>query len=294
MLGVAYLVRPEGKGVEKASRYLGEAASAARNNRLHPTIRAVVLVNLSVANLAAGKADLSQQHLRDAHQLAGNVPVIHATILYNRAQLLLQTGNAAQKREAAKALNAFLKLASPASIWWKLGLDSYNSLCGETGLKCETEQQIRASAKQVFRPLPPVEVAGGMRVQLGDAIEDIQKRLGEVKSVPVARGTDLRRMSYTKYGIDVIGDQNVVAISLNSATSPALTLQYAGPGGQTKAVRVGMMLQQVTQVLGPMPYTTTVFSAAIPYKFYPQVGLAARVVGGRVAEWLVVMLPRRG
>lgn len=295
MLGIAYLVQPEGKDIEKASRYLGEAASAATsNNRLPPAIRAVVLINLSVADLAAGKADLSEQHLRDAYRLAGNVAVIRATILYNHAQSLLQSGNAEQKREAAKALNAFLKMASPASIWWKLGLDSYSSLCGELGLKRETEQQIRAGVKQSFRPLPPVEVSQGVRVQLGDAIEDVQKRLGASQSVPVVRGTDLKRMSYAKYGIDVIGDQNVVAISLNSATSPALVLQAAGSGGQTKTVKVGMTLQQVTQVLGPTATTATVFSPAIAYKFYPQVGLAARVVGGRVAEWLVVVLPRRG
>lgn len=294
MLGMAYLVKPEGTDVEKANLYLSEAANAASNYHIYPAIRSVLLINLSVASLAAGKPDLSKKHLSDAYRLAGNVAGIRATILYNHAQLLLQSGKPEQKREAAKALNIFLKMTSPASIWWKLGFDSYTGLCGEPGLQCETEQQIRAVAKQGFRPLPPVEVTPGMRIQLGDAIEDVEKRFGTSQNLSVMRGTELKRMNYTKYGIEVIGDQNVMAISLNSAASPALTLQSAGAGGQTRTVKVGMTMQQVTQVLGPPPYTVMVFSTTIPYKFYPQLGLAARVVGGRVAEWIVVALPRRG
>ena len=85
----------------------------------------------------------------------------------------------------------------------------------------------------------------------------------------------------------------MIAVSLNSALSPVLKLQAQGPGGQTKTLRVGMTQAQVAQVLGPTSFAATVFDAAAPYKFYPQVGLAARWVQGRVAEWLVVILPRR-
>ena len=50
---------------------------------------------------------------------------------------------------------------------------------------------------------------------------------------------------------------------------------------------------QVAQVLGTTSSAATVLNAAMPYSFYPQVGLAARFVAGRVVEWLVVLLPRR-
>src|SRR6185436_8795188 len=126
-----YLVRPEGKDVNKASRYLEEAAAAAlKDNSLGVVSRASVLVNLSVAELAAGKAELSDRHLGQANRLAGYVAVVRAAILYNYAQELLQSGKGNQKRDASDALYKYLKLASPASIWWKLGWASYSRLCG--------------------------------------------------------------------------------------------------------------------------------------------------------------------
>ena len=293
-LGIAYLVRPEGKDVSTASRYLEEAAAAAmKDNSLGAVTRAGVLVNLSVAELAAGKAELSDRHLGQAYRLAGNVAVIRAAILYNYAQELLQSDKAIQKREASDALYKYLKIGSPASIWWKLGVESYSKLCSESGIKCETEQQIRAGATQEFRPLPPVEVRRGIQVQLGDSIEDVGKRLGPAITIPIAREAKLNRYRYPRLGVDVIGSDQVMAISLNSRAAPALRLQEQGPGGQAKILRVGMTETQVTQVLGATSFAATVFSATASYRFYPQVGLAARFVAGRVAEWLVVILPRR-
>ena len=293
-LGIAYLVRPEGKDVSKASRYLEEAASAAmRDGSLPPVSRATVLVNLSVADLAAGKADPSDRHLKEAYRLAGNVAFVRAAILYNYAQELLQSGTENQKRDASDALYKYLKIASPASIWWRLGLNSYSKLCGEFGMTCETEQQIRAGATQEFRPLPPVEVRQGIQIQLGDSIEEVRKRLGSTTSIPIVREVALNRYRYPKLGIDVIGTDQVIAVSLNSPIAPALKLQTQGPGGQTRTLRVGMTQPQVAQVLGPTAFAATVFNEATDYRFYPQVGLAARFVQGRVAEWLVVILPRQ-
>ncbi|MEK6324978.1 MAG: M48 family metalloprotease [Acidobacteriota bacterium] len=293
-LGIAYLVRPEGKDVSKASRYLEEAAaSAMKDNSLGAVSRAAVLVNLSVAELAAGRADLSDRHLGQAYRLAGSVAVIRGAILYNYAQALLQSGKENQKRDASDALYKYLKTASPASLWWRLGLNSYSKLCGAFGGTCETEQQIRASATQDFRPLPPVEVRPGIQIQLGDSIEEVQKRLGSATSIPIVREAKLNRYRYPKLGIDVIGTDQVIAISLNSRVAPALKLQAQGPGGHAKTLRVGMTQPQVAQVLGPTSFAATVFNTATSYSFYPQVGLAARFVQGRVAEWLVVILPRR-
>ena len=291
-LGIAYLVRPGGKDVAKASRYLEEAA-AAKETALGGAARATVLVNLSVADLAAGKAELSDRHLREAYRLAGNIAAIRAAIQYNYAQASLQLGKADYRREAADALSKYLKIASPASIWWGLGLTSYLKLCGQTGLKCETEQQLRAGATQGFRFLPPVAAGQGVQIHLGDAIADVQKRLGAAPSIPIAKELKLNRYCYSKLGLDVIGTDEVMAISLHSAAAPPLTLQERGPGGQARTLRIGMTVAAVADVLGPTSEAATVFNAAVTYRFYPQVGLAARFVQGRVAEWLVVLLPRQ-
>jgi len=293
-LGIAYLVRPEGKDVDRAGRYLNEAAAAVVKDASFGAIaRAAVLVNLSVAELAAGKAYLSDAHLGQALRLAGNVPVVRAAVLYNYAEELLQSGKDNQKREASNALYKYLKIASPSSIWWKLGLDKYSRLCSDAGLHCDTEQQIRAGTNASFRPLPPIPIRPGVQVQLGESIAEVRKQLGPAVSIPIAKEARLNRYRYPKLGIDIIGGDEVIAISLSSSVSPPIRLQTQGPGGQASTLKVGMTEPQVAQLLGPASVEATVFSAAVPFRFYPQLGVAARFANGRLAELLVVILPRQ-
>jgi tetratricopeptide (TPR) repeat protein len=294
-LGVAYLVRPERKDVEKAIHYLEEASSSASSeSTLSPALRAVILINLGVADLAGGKADAGDKCFRDAYRLAGTIPAIQSVILFNHALSILRSSKADNKQEAATSLAYYLKTSSPASIWWKIGLDNYSRLCGEPGLQCESEQQIRAATgPSRFRPLPPVELSQGVRVQLGDSIDDVQKRLGPGVELPVAQGFTIKRYRYQKYGIDVIGSDQVIAVDLNKASAPALKLQQSGAGGKTSTLKVGMTRLEVARVLGPTSVAATVFSPTVPFRFYPQVGLAARFERGVVAEWLVVIIPRK-
>jgi hypothetical protein len=253
-----------------------------------------VLINLSVAELAAGMPEASAHHLAMASQLNQTMrdPIMGAAIIYNYAEALLQSGNTKRKPLAARWLNQYLKAASPASTWWGLGFDRYSSLCGETKMACQNEQQFRVAKKLYYRPLPAIAIKVGLQVQLGDSMDEVKKSLGESELVPIFRDSNLKRMRYPKFGVEVIGTDEVIAISLNSAASPEIKLQTIGLGEQTRILKVGMTQQQVKKVLGPGTQPSTVFDPNVLYRFYPEVGLVARYIRGRVAEFLVVVIPR--
>jgi predicted Zn-dependent protease len=290
-LGIAFLVRPEGRDLEQATKYLQQATQViSRGQSRH--LRPVVLVNLGVADLAAGRDDQSDQRFREAYIAAGNDQSIKATVLYNYALALLRRGDE-NKGDAARVLFGYLQMSNPSSIWWQLAFEKYSKLCSEQGLKCQTEQQIQAKAKPHYRPIPAVNLGGGIKVQLGDSMSEAQSRLGSARSIPVVRGTDLKRVRALGRGIDLIGADEVFAISLNSRRSPPLELQRTGTGAKRFTMRVGMPGLQVRQALGPGT-VATVFDVRVPYRFYPELGLAVRFVQDRVAELLIVILPREG
>jgi predicted Zn-dependent protease len=291
-LGIAYLIHPDNQDLEAAGRYLQEAEALTRRSA-KPVTRAFVLVNLAVAQLASGKTDLSQRSLDLAVSLAGDRPAVRSTVSYNRAMAQLRQGGPVAKRSATTSLANFLQETSPASVWWKLGFDQFSQLCSEQKLSCITREQALASVESPFRSIPSVN-SGGKNIQLGDSMNQVERQLGETTAVPVVRGSNLKRLYYPSRGLEIIGDNEVLAISLRGRTAPALELQHSGTGGGKVAVRVGMTDRSFSQVLGSRFETTTTFSAATPYRFYPTVGLAARVAQGVVTELLVVIVPRRG
>ncbi|MCI0487188.1 MAG: M48 family metalloprotease [Blastocatellia bacterium] len=291
-LGIAYLVHPEKQDIEKAARYLEEARALTAKGASR-MMRAHVLVNLGVAELAAGKMDLCDQHLNQAFSLAGDHPVIKATIFYNHALLQLKKGEGGKKRDATTALAGFLQATSPASIWWKLGFEQFSKLCSEQKVRCLTREEALARVRPPLRPVPSVRTGKGIDLQLGDSMDDVQKRLGNASPVPVVRGSNLKRLYYPASGVEVTGNEEVLAIALKGRAAPALELQRVGIGGGKVTLRVGMTAQRLTQILGPRFAATTIFNPTIRYRFYPEVGLAARVVQGRVTELLVVIVPRK-
>ena len=160
-------------------------------------------------------------------------------------------------------------------------------------MTCATEQQIRERDAQATRRVVSVSLKDGRQVQVGDSVADIEKRLGPSQSIPVVRGANLSRLPYPKLGVDLICTDQVMGIAVKGAAAPMITVQETGTGGQKKNLRIGMTPQQVAQVLGTKNYVAPAFNSVVPYRFYPNRGVAARYVAGRVAEYLVVVVPWR-
>src|SRR5262249_34318550 len=155
------------------------------------------------------------------------------------SEALLLSGQADQRRNAANSLNNFLKIASPASIWWKIAFERYSRLCSELNLTCFSEAELREPATQTNRQVLSVQLKEGKNVSVGDSLTDVEKQLGEGQLVPIVNGATLRRMSYPGFGVDLICTDQVVGISLRGRSAPELTVQEAGLGGQKKKLSMG-------------------------------------------------------
>jgi len=95
-----------------------------------------------------------------------------------------------------------------------------------------------------------------------------------------------------------VGDDNVIAIMLNSKDAPGVMLQEEGMGGKTVALHVGMTVNELDSALKPQNasrYTYAgLFSSEERYRFYPNLGLAISVGDDScVREIAVVQTPRR-
>lgn len=305
-LGVAYLVHPAGKnvGLGEATRCLQEAVPAADSDKtLDPIARAAVLINAGVADLARGDSVDCAIKLKKAAEEAGsrfagrrrelhNNFRVSNVLDYNRALLLLRSAEKQKRLEAVRLLERYLQSTSQACVWWTLAYDLYEQLCKDLQISYKFRQELRDTSKITFRPLTSVELSSDT-ITLAEPLSEAKQRLGESLSVPVVAHTNLVRLRYPRYGIDLLGSDRVLAICLSGVESPAITLRISGQGAATKgSVRVGITKQQLEQVLGEEDYDfRQLVNPDIYYRFYRDLGLAVRIRQDKVEELIVVQIP---
>jgi tetratricopeptide (TPR) repeat protein len=304
-LGVAYLVNPAGKDVKQATRYLGEAAEAAEADKaLNPLMRATVLINAGVADLAGGHPEVGARRLDRGEQIgrgfAGERPMrpappaLSAALLYNRALLLADSSEEGTRRSAMTQIERYLQITSPASSWWPLAYERYAALCKKLGLPANGERELKRTTHPQPRLLTEVEVGDGITLSLDEPMAGVTDRLGEGQAVPVVAGTDLVRRRYPRRGIDLLATDRVLAICLRGPESPVLRLRDAGLGAGAKLVRVGMTKPELEQILEDREYDFRELDTPdVNYRFYPELGLAVRIRNDRVEELVVTLIPRR-
>jgi tetratricopeptide (TPR) repeat protein len=290
-LGIAYLVKPEGKDATTASRYLEEAVVAsAKDKDIDLLRRIVILTNAGVANLADGKLDLSAKRAIEAYDLGGNKSTVTApAILYNFAATLEREGSVDQKRKATQILYDYLRVASRSSVWFPIGSERYQHLCSEQSLACKAAEAVVA---QPNRLIFNIDLGKGRTVSLSDSMAEVEQRLGKPVPIPVVKAANIRRLKYPQLGVEVLGREQVLAISLSTKTSPAIQVRRKGLGSQAKLLRVGMTQAELGQIIGTEFLETRVFNPLTPYRFYPDIGLAVRLTGGLVSEIMIVQIPR--
>ncbi len=304
-LGVAYLVNPAGKDVKQATRYLDEAAEAAEADKaLNPLMRATVLINAGVADLAGGHPEVGARMLDRGEQIgrgfAGERPMrpappaLSAALLYNRALLLADSSTEGPRRSAVAQIETYLQITSPASTWWPLAYERYAAMCKKLGLPAKDEGELKRTTHPQPRPLTEVEVGDGIALSLDEPMAGVTDRLGEGQAVPVVAGTDLVRRRYPRRGIDLLATDRVLAICLRGPESPVLRLRDAGLGAGAKVLRVGMTKPELEQILEEREYDFRELDTPdVNYRFYPELGLAVRIRNDRVEELVVTRIPRR-
>ena len=302
-LGLAYLVAPDGKNVAKASQYLQSAAKRVRtDDAVDPYSRAAVLINAGITEIAGGKIADGQAAMAQGERYANSLAVGGASslasglsdaLLYNRAILLADSGSAADKTAALPEMEKYLRSASSASAWWPLAYERYAALSKAQGKTPTEETALRSASQGRLRPLTSFEV-GGNAITVSDPVSMTETKLGKGAVTPLVPNTNLRRLHYPQYGVDLLATNEVLGICLCGPSAPALKLRGAGLGAGFTTLTVGMTKQELDSALHEDFDFAPIADPSQNYRFYRNLGLAVLVRGGKVQEMMIVRLPRQG
>jgi tetratricopeptide (TPR) repeat protein len=303
-LGVAFLVAPAGQDAERAARYLRSAAArAATDPAVDPLMRASVRVNAGAAELAAGEREAAAKQLAAAEKElrdAGDLPEAPVTLgavsalLYNRALWLAASSNEAHRREAVKQFEQYLRVAPPASAWWPLAYEHYTKLCRALKQSIKTQAELARRGEPGFRPLTSVKLASGPTIHLSEPVREAVDKLGKGAPALVEGGQGLARWRYPEHGIDLLAADRVLAICLKGPKAPAVAIQKMGAGAETHDLRPNIARADLDKILAGEPYDVRQLDRpGIDYRFYPGIGLAARLAKGRVDELVIAQIPRK-
>jgi tetratricopeptide (TPR) repeat protein len=303
-LGVAYLVAPQGKNVQRAREYFKEATDRMPSDNLAPLARAAIWVNAGVADLAGGQSKECTAKFIQAEEIArksvGDLPRAPATfalfsaLCYNRALLLTEFPDEARQRAAVKEFERYLTITSPASAWWPLAHERYVKSCKDLGAEPKEKERLVSAKQAMLRLVTSVKLDPKLTITLSEPLGDVVARLGEGRKIPIVRGTKLVRVHYPDHGIEVLATDRILAICLRGPKAPELPIQGSGLGASAQVLRVGMSQQELEQILKDQPGEQRQLDQAdSQYRFYPQVGLAVRLQQSKVEELVVAQIPRR-
>ncbi|MBX3414653.1 MAG: M48 family metalloprotease [Pirellulales bacterium] len=303
-LGVAYLVCPDGKDVGNATRFLTEAASdAMKDDSLDPLMRAAILLNAGVVDLAGGNATDGESKFTEVEKLGKELPggrpatttALATALQYNRATMLMASPNVDQRRRALDEWELYLRSATPASAWWALGYDSYAKLCKELNATPKTKDELQKAGKESFRLVVSVPLASGETIDLGNPVQAELAKLGEPETLPIApRRGKLMRYRYNDLGLEVLGLEDVIAVRLSGPNAPELPLRGSGLTGGKKSIKIGMTKDDLEKLLAGQDYDfRELDDPEKSYRFYRNLGLAVRIEGGKVVELVVAQIPQR-
>lgn len=301
-LGIAHLIHPSGtRDVGNATRYLREAAAlAARDPAIAPLDRIAIEINAGVAELAAGgeadaiftqALDALRATARGGRQSTNNA--LAAAIDYNRALLLETAGTADARRDAVQMLERYLAATPPSSAWWQIAYERYVRLCTSAGIQPKSDQQFRQNRAASIRVIAGVEVEPGTTIGLGEPVAEVTKRLGKATRIPAVAGTNLVVLSYGAMGLDILANDQVLAIVLRGPNAPAIPLRSQGLGGTSQMLRIGMPVAEFEQIAGEYYDMKRLTSDDVYYRYYRDLGIGVRVVDSRVAEIVVAQIPNR-
>jgi tetratricopeptide (TPR) repeat protein len=302
-LGLAALVKPDGPDTASAIEQLERANQLAAHDRsLNPLSQTALSMNLAVAYEAAGQLPKSQEILdqiqskiRELSQMGAGDMVVPA-FLYNRGMSLAASSPGSNAEQAMRMIEAYLSTESAASAWWPIAYDRYKVIASQLSKPALSKDELQARSGYSFRQVFSVKTADGHMIQLSAPLDDLQISLGKGNSTVIA--PNLTRISYPQIGIDVVGDDSVVAIMLNSKDAPPVMLQEQGIGGKPVGLHIGMTLSELDSALktqNAARYTYAgLFSEEERYRFYPDLGLAFRVGdNNRLREIVIVQVPRK-
>lgn len=299
-LGLAYLVSPSGSKPKEALSYLQAATDLlhkdrALQNAYGDTAARAVINNLAVAYLAAGDtADANNlleflwKHPKDP--VDEQLFLQTASLFYNSGMLLVSSDDPQLRERGGEFLERYLKQAPVKSVWWQLALEKYNAVCKGMSAGCSPESQLTTAHRTPLRTVVAVDLGQGKSLRLGESFKGSANRIGPGQLVGTVPGTNMQRVRYPTYSMDLIASDVIVAIILNGKQSPELQIREVGPASPGRSVHFGMTSDELEAALTGQPYRYEgLLDTWVPYRFYPGVGVAARVGTQKTVEELVIV-----
>jgi tetratricopeptide (TPR) repeat protein len=303
-LGLAHLVHADDRQKDNLPKAV-EAflhAMAKHDSRVDAHAYTALVVNCGVAHLAAGNLTEAERLFAVAAkslEIAKDTKPrqhIDDALMYNVALLRDKRGRDDDKAPACTALESYLQSTGVDTLWRPLAYDRYVRLAAELGRKPKAQAALKQGAgRSAFRPLTQLRLSDGKTIALAQSAAKIVASLGTRKSaaVPIFKHAKIKRYSSVSPGVDVLADDNVLAVFLVDPSAPPVIVQKAGIGAAVQEVRVGMAESELAQILAKaVSESRYVDNSSVAYTFYPELGLAVRVTDGRVTELALAQLPR--
>lgn len=303
-LGIAYLLRPAGTDAANATKYLERAEELATSDTsLDASSRAALMINLAVAYSASGSYDKFDKTVREAQSVDGTfegqepgTSSVSRAITYNHAMRFAGSQQAKDQRVAVEELEGYLTKSSPDSSWWDLAYDRYTQLCGTLSISPKSAPDFKSRSKSeaviTYRPVSVLQISANVNVTLGEALQEVKAQLGEGFAFPAVPSTNLMRVKYDGTGIELLANEIVLAIIITT-NQHLVPVQQTGLGAKRTAVQVGMSSADLDNIL-PYADLAPILDPEQTYRWYSQLGLAAKIRNGKVAELVIVQIPRSG
>lgn len=259
-LGLAYLFHPDTMGFTEAENYLS-AARKALKQQSEPSVAAEIelLVNLGVAQRAAGKATAARELFDETEKLAVKLPAgpratVNRVLAFNRGLAFAADG---KKTEAMKLFVRFLETTLRSDPWWLVGYRHYLKVC--ESLKIEPTPKDKLQAIAARKPLAVI-LASGKTIVPGEETDSALSKFGKpTLTTVVCPGTTLRWYRFESDGIEFLAadEDEVLMIILPSSKAPRVTLPGEKPVGQ---LRVGMTRKEVEALPGGTEFVLRPFA----------------------------------
>jgi tetratricopeptide (TPR) repeat protein len=304
-LGLAHLVHPDGRDAARAAEAMQEALAALEDDKtIHDLDRAVVYVNLGAACMAQGNRKDGLKQFDKVRALLvryrdADTGALTGALRYNEGFALADQKD--EKGQAIDVLEKYLADSDPYSAWWKLAHERYTDLCKELKRKPRDKEDLQQGYNARVRKLTSVTLGKGVVVTLAEKIEDVLKLLGPHKALPLGKDGNLKRYRFEKFpGVELLATDKVLAVILNAAKAPAVTIQTGGVGpARLIDLQVGTPRKEVLEKL---PRAREVVGRNLDeaglenrYSYYRHLSLAVRYdadyPGGKISELVVVACP---
>lgn len=304
-LGIAYLVHPNGKDVGQATKFFTDAIKLAeQDTTMNLFAKASIYINAGVGEIASGQTDQPEEKFKKANAyimeyigepVSDTMPSYSDEINYNRAEMLSRSSVQSEKLKALQLFETYLQEASESSLWWQIAYQQYIALCTTQRITAKPIDELQQNSINDLRPIISIDFGKKEYVTLLESTNEVKKRLGEaVISIPVIDRTNLLSLSYPQYGIRLLANEKILAITLQGEFAPKIKLKMYGLTRDEKRLSLGMTRETLENILQNIKYDfRQIMNPNAKYRYYSKIGLGVLIRNNKVTEFVIAQVPRK-